>query len=180
MRKECALLVLVTIAGLVTGCGGDVEESPASPESSASPESPLSTPVTVTETERESPLATPAFGSPLATQSPIPTPSSVAIFAPQLDRPINVGDTEVCGTGPSGLPIELYDVGLTGNQLGGAVIGDDDAFCIELDSELRAGQRVGLALGDLEGSGFTRDELREKAIINLPVIGLLFDDVTVE
>jgi len=71
-------------------------------------------------------------------------------------------------------------VGKTGNHLGSGTIDEDGQFCIDLETELQAGQRVGLAIGELEGTRFTRDELKELAIINLPVIGLLFDDVTVE
>lgn len=134
------------------------------------------------KTAVESPLVTPAFTSPLEVQqttSPIPTPRTPVQHL-SLNEPIYSEDTEVSGSGPAGLPICLYDVGLTGNELGSGVIGEDATFSIELNTALRVGQRVGLALGDLEGTSFTRDDLNDQAIIDLPVIGLLFADVTVQ
>jgi hypothetical protein len=123
----------------------------------------------------ESPLATPG-GSPLEGQSPVSTPLPAIVF----NEPIRAGDTQVSGSGPPSLPIRLYDVGLTGDELGSGVIGKDGTFKVKLASPLRAGQRVGLALGDMTGTDFSYDALKEQAIINLPVIGLLFADVEVQ
>lgn len=126
----------------------------------------------------ESPLPTPGFASPLGGQgsSPVPTP----LPAITLDEPIHARDTQVSGSGPPGLPIRLYDVGLTGDELGSGVVGNDGTFAVRLTNPLHAGQRVGLALGDMEGASFSYDALRKQAIINLPVIGLLFADVEVQ
>ncbi len=123
----------------------------------------------------ESPLATPG-GSPLENQSPVSTPLPAIV----LNEPVRAGDTQVSGSGPPSLPIRLYDVGLTGDELGSEVIGKNGTFKVKLASPLRAGQRVGLALGDMTGTDFSYDALKEQATINLPVIGLLFADVEVQ
>lgn len=121
-------------------------------------------------TETESPLSTPAFTSPIPTRLP----------ELGLNEPIYAEDTEVSGFGPPGLPIRLYDVGLTGGELGRGRIGEDGTFAVRLETPLRIGQRVGLALGNLEGTTYSYEALRGQAIINLPVIGLLFADAAVQ
>jgi len=136
--------------------------------------------------EASSPLAEPS-SSPLAEpSSPIAPPTTEPAVAPTdmpkltLDQPLNAGMDMVTGSGPAGLPIRLYDVGITGEELGSVVIGQQGTFSIQLLSPLRSGQRIGLALGDLQGTPFKRQDFTNQALIDLPIIGLLFADVTVQ
>lgn len=86
----------------------------------------------------------------------------------------------VTGTGLPSLPIRLYEVDMTGKQLANGVIDEQGTFSIQLLTPLKAGQRVGLVLGDLKGTSFRREQVKQYALIDLPIIGLLFDDAPVE
>jgi len=163
MRKEFIIVLLVAL--LLVACG----EDEATPEAS----SPLSEPASSPLAEPSSPIAPPATES-------APGPTATAMPALTLNQPLNAGMDVVTGSGPVGLPVRLYDVGLTGEELGSVVIGQQGTFSIQLLSPLQSGQRVGLALGDLEGTPFKRQDFVNQAIIDLPVIGLLFADVTVQ
>lgn len=162
MRKEILITLLLIL--LLGACGKkEPEPEPTSPL--PAPSSPLSQPPA-------SPLQAPTSQPPAAAPTPMPLLTLV--------EPIGIGATIVRGSGPAGVPIRLHDVGLTGLLLGEGVIGQDGTFSIQLLDPLEAGQRVGLALGDLEGTPFKRHHFVDQAIIDLPVIGLLFADVTVE
>ena len=75
----------------------------------------------------------------------------------QIARPLKAGDTVVKGNGPAGIPIVIVSVTTMGNQLGSGVIGPDSQFAISVQP-LTANIRIGLKLGDLEGTGRTYEE----------------------
>jgi len=161
MRRFLFVSVFILLALSLVGC---TESMTVSPTESRLPQPILSV----------LPTSVP---SPLATVTP---PVSVVLVAPQLDEPIYAGDTQITGQGPFGLPIRLYDVGLTGNELGGSVVDEEGTFVVILQQPLVVGQRVGLALGDLSETAYTSEQLQDYAVIDLPVIGLLFADVKVQ
>jgi hypothetical protein len=161
MKKEFIIILLLAL--LLAACGED------KPEAS----SPLAEPSSSPLAEPSSPIV-PAATKPAVAPAPTDMPKLT------LDQPLNAGMDMVTGSGPAGLPIRLYDVGITGEELGSVVIGQQGTFSIQLLSPLRSGQRVGLALGDLQGTTFKRQDFTNQALIDLPIIGLLFADVTVQ
>jgi len=98
-----------------------------------------------------------------------------------INLPLTAGDQSVTGTGPVGVPIILVDVSDGGIPLGETTINDDGTFTFTLDEPLQSGHMIGLQLGDVEGTGFEEsDFLYSETYYERPLIGILFDLVTVE
>jgi len=98
-----------------------------------------------------------------------------------INLPVSTGDQSVTGTGPAGVPIILIDVSDVGIPLGETTIEDDGTFTFTLDQLLQSGHMIGLQLGDIEGTGLEQsDFLYSETYYERPLIGILFDLVTVE
>lgn len=123
----------------------------------------------------ESPLA-----SPLGTaQSPLPAPSTSAVPF-QLDKPIAAGATRVTGSGPAGVPIMLSDITFGGPILAMGTIDQDGRFELELGEPLEARHRIGIALGNLTGTGWQLEDFSDRGFhgdeaLSVPQIGFFFD-----
>jgi hypothetical protein len=153
------LLTLALLMGLLAVSSGCGQKTPSAPES------PLIKP--------SSPLSSEAI------QSPLPAPAVRDVTPFQLDKPIPVGSTRVTGRGPAGVPIMLLDITFGGPLLSVGEIGQDGTFELTLEEPLPAEHRIGLAHGNLEGTGwqpsdftseFNGDEAR-----SVPQIGFFFD-----
>lgn len=149
--KLLKLLFLVGLVLTLVGCG---ESAP-----------------TASESPLESPLDT--------TQSSLPTPS-VDVVQFQLDKPITAGTTRVTGSGPAGVPIILADITFGGPILTTGRIDSDGRFELELGNPLEARHRIGIALGDLRGTGWQPDDFSNESFHGdeartVPQIGFFFD-----
>lgn len=145
------LLFLIGFVLTLVGCG---EGAPTAPES------PL-----------ESPLDT--------TQSSLPAPR-VDVVPFQFDKPITAGTTRVTGSGPAGVPIILADITFGGLILTTGRIDPDGQFELELGNPLEARHRIGIALGDLRGTGWQPDDFSNEGFHGdeartVPQIGFFFD-----
>lgn len=130
-----------------------------------------------------SPLPTAEFlpGSPIASAD---GSSSVPLVPFHIDRPLNVGDTVVTGSGPAGIPIVIVSTTTMGDELGSGVIGSDGKFSVSV-IPLQPNVRIGLALGDLSGTSydsslFDRNEFHGQEALLVPLVGFFHDTTLVE
>lgn len=128
-----------------------------------------------------SPLPTP----PAASTEP--TPSVVSSNLPQemlvpfrLEKPLRAGDTHVRGSGPPGVPIVITNITLMGEPLVYGKIGADGRFDLELPDPLQENYRIGIALGDLAGTPWTKEDFRNPLFYGdeaqtVPKVGFFYD-----
>lgn len=123
-------------------------EPQATAEGEAYPEIPIYVPRSYPELETQAAAQAEAY--PMPTQAPTaqPFPNAVPF---QLNKPITAGTTEVTGRGPAGIPIWILDYTFGGTVLGQGVTGEDNTFSIQVPT-LEANHRIGIVLGDLEGT----------------------------
>jgi len=119
-----------------------------------------------------SPLA-----SPLRIVSPLPSAQVIPI---RIDRPIHAGTTRVTGSGPKGIPVVLIDITSGGAWLASDVINEDGKFEFRLTKPLEARHRIGVALGDLSGTGMQVEDFSHEGYngdepLNIPQVGFFFD-----
>lgn len=112
----------------------------------------------------------------------ITTPSQVAKF--QLIKPIIEGATQVSGIGPAGVPINLQDVTFMGTLLGQTLISPNGTFVFRVTA-LEKNHRIGIALGDLTGTGRAPEDFNDPAYqgegaMQIPQVGFFYDTVLVE
>ena len=101
----------------------------------------------------------------------------------KLERPIPAGATEVRGTGPAGVPVFVADVTFMGESLGTGTIGPDGKFVVAV-KPLEANHRLGLALGNLEGTAWKPEDFYQEAFygpdaMQVPQVGFFQDTVLV-
>lgn len=106
---------------------------------------------------------------------PAPTAHTGILLA--LNKPIKPNDTEVSGVGPPGLPINIVNITLMGEQLGAGVVGNDGTFSIPVS--LQSNIRVGIN-ANIEAFGLTSEEIKPgDDAMNVPLVGYFFDTVVV-
>jgi len=132
--------------------------------------------------DAETPVAA-AEAYPLPTLAPTAQPYPEAVPF-QLDKPITAGTTQVTGTGPAGIPIWILDYTFGGAVLGQGVIADDGAFSIQV-SELEANHRIGIVLGDLEGTEWQPENFYFRQFYGddpkqVPMVDFFFDTAMVQ
>jgi hypothetical protein len=129
---------------------------------------------------KPSPSASPLDSPSSSSQSPISTPEMDKIRPFQLDKPIEVGATQVTGSGPAGVPIMLVDITLGGPILALGTIDQRGEFDLGLAQPLEARHRIGIALGSLAGTEWQREDFSDEGFcgdeaFNVPQIGFFFD-----
>ena len=153
-KYSWVILAVIFMSGLLpSGCGTLVGVDEISPLTS--PPSPVSTP-----------------------QQEMAAPPDVHRF--ELDKSLRVGDRRIVGAGPAGVPVMIVDITLGGEVLGTGVVGDDGVLSIELNQGLQALHRVGLALGNLDGTdwdltGLQSEEYYGDEALSVPQVGFFYD-----
>ena len=104
---------------------------------------------------------------------PESTPEGGVEFA--FERPVNVGDTVIRGTGPAGLEVKIINVTFMGEEIASTVIGEDGLFEVEVPA-LEGGVRIGLT-ADIEGSDLEQQIVPGEGAINVPQVGYYFDSI---
>ena len=139
----------------------------------------------------KSPTAAPSMSSPIPAPRANLSPIAVSPLAPvgkvvrfQIDRPLKAGATTVTGRGPAGIPISLGNLTMGGEELGAGVIGADNRFAITVPA-LPANVRIGIALGDLSGSGHSPDEFDADSYkgvdaLMVPMVGYYLDTALIQ
>ncbi len=70
----------------------------------------------------------------------------------KINEPLSEGDTQVTGTGPADVPINLVDVSEMGLFIAETIINNDGMFIFSFQEPLEAGHSIGIQLGDIEGT----------------------------
>ena len=109
------------------------------------------------------------------------TDSGVAAF--QITKPVLSGTVLVKGTGTPGVPLFLLNVTMVGEVLGETVIRDDGTFEFAT-SPLESGVRIGIVLGNLEGTAWLPEDFYDSGYYGddarvVPMIGFLYDTALV-
>lgn len=190
--KLTHILAILLLAGLlVTACSPATETPVVEPEVESPAETEESQPAQNDEqaypaVEFPEPTASDTYPAPVEFQEydPYPESSPEALAARfMLDKPIYAGATTVSGSGPAGVPIFILDITFAGEPLAQGVIGRDGSFSFPVN-ELEKGHRLGIALGDLAGSGYTEEELLVPGYfgdtaLTVPTIGFFLDTALV-
>jgi len=162
-RKKLLLIGMLLLAMTAVSCAGGAETpfaSPLGPTASA--------PVPTLTTLAESPIATPPS---LPTEMQIPF---------QLKKPVAVGDGYVEGSGPPGVPILIADVTFMGTVLGSTTIDQQGTFRAQLAGPAEAKHRIGIALGDLQGTEWSQETFQDELFYGaepllVPTVGFFYD-----
>jgi hypothetical protein len=153
-------VVLIFIALLVVGCSGAPEtETPAPGEGETPTEATEATtaPDAYPEPQQEQEESYPAPQSEEGYPSPdAATPEFT------INRPVTTADTEVTGTGPAGVDIELVNLTRDGEIIGQTTVNDDGTFAIDATGNLVARNELGLVLAGTAAPDATPGELEDR------------------
>jgi len=155
--------LILALAALLIGC----DSTPAVP---------------ATPAPAQSTGSTPQAGYP-APQAGYPAPRNTLTQGPKftINTPVKASDTQVAGSGPAGVPIKLIDMTDNGDTLAEAAIGNDGTFSLDVSGKLVAGNRIGLVLGEIAGTGFDRNNfISGPGYMDAPFIGIVFVSIEVE
>lgn len=79
------------------------------------------------------------------------------------------------GTGEPGVPLRVVNVTQMASELGQGTVDPDGTFEISLTQSLTSGERVGLMIGELEGTDFQKEDfLTGPGYQDIPLIGVVF------
>ncbi len=115
--------------------------------------------------------------------NPDPAAPRSALVPFIIDRPLTEGSVTVTGRGPAKAPIILYDVTFMGVELGRTSVDGQGKFTFSV-APLQRGHRLGLALGDLAGTPWTKETLNSEqyfgpGAMQVPQVGFFNDTVIV-
>jgi hypothetical protein len=98
-----------------------------------------------------------------------------------ITEPVKATDTQISGTGPTGIPIKVQNITENGATIGQGIIGANNAFTLKLTAQLHSGDRIALALGETAGTGLNpNDFLSGPGYQDLPQVGILFTTAVVQ
>jgi hypothetical protein len=98
-----------------------------------------------------------------------------------INEPVKATDTQISGTGPTGVPIRVLSTTQNGAVIARGVIGPNNAFTFKLTGQIASGDRIALALGDTAGTSFNpNDFLSGPGYQDLPQVGILFAEAVVQ
>lgn len=138
--------------------------------------------------QQQPPPAAETTAVPVGAQYPYPYPApEVTEVAPvqgpafTIDAPVTVASGQISGSGPAGVPIRVVNVTRGAEDIALVTIGEDGRFSADISGRVTAGDRVGLMLGDISGTRFSRDDfLSGPGYDDIPTIGIIFTSVLVE
>ncbi|MEO7912081.1 MAG: Ig-like domain-containing protein [Roseiflexaceae bacterium] len=128
------------------------------------------------------PAPEPAYPAPTVVQSAEAYPSP----APQgpeftLNTPVRASDAQVTGKGPAGVPVKLISVARSGELIGETTIDANGIFTVTVATQLIAGDRIALTLGNTAGTKFDPNNfLHGPGYQDYPLVGILLSSTVVE
>jgi hypothetical protein len=208
--KKTAILCVLVLSLLVAGCGGNVPQVPTPTPPPANTEAPPAEDEGETETtdgeenegeteptegeegdgetettDNEAASDDGAYPAP----SGYPAPSAGGYPTPlpypegpefTIDEPVQATDTEVTGSGPEGVPIELINITKNGAVIGRTTIEEDGTYTIAIDDEIGPRQMIGLQLGNIEGTDLDiNDFMVGPGYVEYPFVGKVFTSTLV-
>lgn len=181
MKKIFLVFAFIVTVIFLNGCAVPADV----PTSTPPPAYPVGELVSSTLTEGAYPIPQPQY---IPFETPNPYPSDAASVSPdafRLQKPIYAGDTKVRGTGPAGVPILLMNITKMGLPLAETVIDSNGQFVFKLSSGLESGQRIGILLGNLEGTQWKVEDFYPRRYYGeearqVPQIGFFYDTALVK
>ncbi|PDW03894.1 hypothetical protein CJ255_06480 [Candidatus Viridilinea mediisalina] len=126
-------MLLILMVALLVGCGRPAQNETDAPPPEATVDQP----------------ASPAYPYPYPEPQNNDDTAQGPLFT--IDIPLTAARGVVSGTGPAGVPIRVVNFMRDAEVLGETVIDDDGNFAIET-TEMRLGEIIGIALGDVTGT----------------------------
>lgn len=187
--------LLILSISLIVGCRSQVE-TPPTPTTTPALESPQPTETSAIDSPLPSPEPTKIPSEqayPITNPTSAPPPQGYPLASPtyaadyqgeivpfQLDRPIVAGSTRVTGGGPAGVPIVLRDITFGGPVLAQGVIEKSGRFALDIARPLEARHRIGIAIGNLEGTGwqakdFSYQGFMGEQALSVPQVDFFYD-----
>lgn len=170
----CTLIVL-----LLAACGPEAPITPATPATTPTGQSIAPTGQAIAPTSG-------AYPNPAAYPQPQQTGNYPAPDQPQgpafsLNLPVKTSDALVTGSGPAGVPIRLISMNIGGETIAQTTIDAGGKFSFNVGGQLTPGDRIGVMLGELAGTGFnSNDFLHGPGYEDIPFIGILLTSTVVE
>jgi hypothetical protein len=159
---------------LLTGCDTLSSTAPT-PLPATTPQSTDTTQVAATPDTYPAPQgAYPApQGTAVAGAYPAPTLKQGPKFT--IDEPIKVSDTQVSGTGLSGVTIKLIDITSGGQNLGETTVGADGVYKFDVAGKLKTGNWLAVQLGSSQAAGINpQDFISGPGYQDTPFVGVVF------
>jgi len=112
-------------------------------------------------------------GTAIAGAYPAPAAKQGPKFT--LNEPIKVSDSQVSGTGLSGVTIKLIDVTNGGQNLGETTVGADGSYKFDVAGKLKAGNWLAVQLGSSQSAGINpEDFISGPGYQDTPFVGVIF------
>lgn len=102
----------------------------------------------------------------------------------QFDRPIKATATQITGSAPAGVIVNIVNVTMMGEVIGSGVANSDNRFIIQV-TPLIVNIRIGIEVADVGSSGlayndFYNDAYQGAGAMSIPNVGIFQDTVLVE
>jgi uncharacterized lipoprotein NlpE involved in copper resistance len=183
INYKILITLIIVLTFTMIGCQNTADSNQPQPENSAS-------------NQQASPTSNPELAYPAPQQEVIQNESYPIESYPiesewpdsinkgpdfKIDEPIKGGQTRITGNGPAGIPITLINVSTGGTLLGETTIEQDGSFNFNLQQPVESGHAIGLQLGDISGTDLNQNDfIYNDTYYDRPIVGILFDMVTVE
>lgn len=179
MQKIVLIVLLVPL--VLVGCG------PTSPE----PATPSATPAAPGQPAQPGYPAPAQPGYPAPAQPGYPAPAGAGGYpVPQVEYPegpefrmnvpVRSSDTQVSGTGPAGVPINLINVEDNGTVIGQTTIAEDGTYTVDVTGNMGPSQMIAVTLGDISDTDLQRENfIQGPGYVELPFVGRIFTSTVV-
>jgi hypothetical protein len=175
--------IIVFALGILLLAGCDTLPATAPPSlPAATPQSTNTTQVASTSDAYPAPEgAYPAPPQSAASASAYPAPTLKQGPKFTITEPIKVSDSQVAGTGMSGVTIKLIDITSGGQNLSETTIGADGSYTFDVAGKLKAGDWLAIQLGSSQSSGVNpQDFLSGPNYQDVPFVGIIFASAHVQ
>jgi hypothetical protein len=169
--------IIVFVLGIVflTGCDTLSSTAPTSPLAAATSQSTDTAQVATTPNAYPAPQG--AYPAPQGTAAagtyPAPTLKQGPKFT--LNEPIKASDSQVSGTGQSGVTIKLIDITSGGQNLGETTVGADGNYTFDVAGKLKSGNWLAVQLGSSQSAGINpEDFISGPGYQDTPFVGVVF------
>jgi len=118
-----------------------------------------------------------AYPAPQSTASASAYPAPTLKQGPKftINEPIKGSDSQVTGTGLSGVTIKLIDITNGGQNLSETTVGADGSYKFDVAGKLKVGDWLAIQLGSSQSSGVNpQDFLTGPGYQDIPFVGIIF------
>jgi len=162
---------------LLTGCDTLSSTAPTPPSAATPGSTNKAEPAQTATTPNAYPAPQGAYPAPEGTASagayPAPTLKQGPKFT--INEPIKAADSQVSGTGLSGVTIKLIDITNGGQNLNETTVGADGSYTFDVAGKLKVGDWLAIQLGSSQSAGINpQDFLAGPGYQDTPFVGIIF------